>query len=109
MDRSARLCRVIYVASGSGGNRVREVERMSPSRTLRAGFNMMQLTSIACREFEHQNAREQRKLLELVVSTAIWKDGRLELALHEPLVDFGTFELCKYKKTKREIHFSGGV
>ena len=29
---------------------------------LRAGFNMMRLTSIACREFERQNAREQRKL-----------------------------------------------
>jgi hypothetical protein len=35
---------------------------------LPAGFNMMRLTSIACREFERQNAREQRKLLELVIS-----------------------------------------
>ena len=33
---------------------------------LRAGFNMMKLTSVACREFERQNVREQRKLLELV-------------------------------------------
>jgi hypothetical protein len=32
---------------------------------------MMKLTSIACREFERQNAREQRKLLELVINGAM--------------------------------------
>jgi hypothetical protein len=45
---------------------------------------MMKLTSIACREFERQNAREQRKLLELVINGAMWKEGRLEVTLHEP-------------------------
>ena len=51
---------------------------------LRAGFNMMRLTSIACREFHRQNSRERRKLLELVVSGAVWKEGQLEVTLHEP-------------------------
>ena len=59
-------------------------QHQSTAVDLRAGFNMMKLTSIACREFERQNAREQRKLLELVVNGAMWKDGRLELTLHEP-------------------------
>ena len=54
---------------------------------LRAGFNMMRLTSTACREFERQNTREQRKLLGLVVEGASWMEGRLEVTLHEP---FGT-------------------
>ena len=51
---------------------------------LRAGFNMMRLTSTACREFERQNTREQHKLLELVVGGASWLEGRLEVTLHEP-------------------------
>ena len=44
---------------------------------LRAGFNMMRLTSIACREFERQNTREQHKLLELVVEGAQLDGGAL--------------------------------
>jgi len=51
---------------------------------LRAGCNMMKLTSIACREFERQIAREQRRLLELLVNRAMGKEGRLEVTLHEP-------------------------
>lgn len=59
-------------------------QHQSTAVDLRAGFNMMKLTSIACREFDRQNAKEQRKLLELVINGAMWKEGRLEVTLHEP-------------------------
>lgn len=45
---------------------------------------MTKLTSIACREFDRQNANEQRKLLESVNNGAMWKEERLEVTLHEP-------------------------
>ena len=64
--------------------RAKMSQHQTDATDLRAGFNMMRLTSIACREFERQNAREQRKLLELVIDGASWKDGRLESTLHEP-------------------------
>ncbi len=60
---------------------------------------MMRLTSIACREFERQNARERRKLLELVVEGAVWKDGRLEVTLHEP---FRTLALSNSASARKE-------
>ncbi len=66
---------------------------------LRSGFNMMRLTSIACQEFERQNPREQRKLLELVIEGAIWKEGQLELALHEP---FKTLALSNPASSTKE-------
>ena len=59
-------------------------QHQSTAVDLRSGFNMMKLTSIACRDFERQMAREQRKLLELVVNGAMWKEGRLKVTLHEP-------------------------
>ena len=59
-------------------------ERKSTTADLRAGFNMMRLTSVACKEFQRQSPREQRKLLGLVVDAATWKDGHLDVALHEP-------------------------
>ena len=59
-------------------------QHRSTTVDFRAGVNMMKLTSLASREFERQNAREQRKLLELVVNGAMWKEGRLEVTLHEP-------------------------
>jgi len=51
---------------------------------LRAGFNMMRLTSLACKEFQRQSSREQRKLLGLILATASWKDAHLDVTLHEP-------------------------
>jgi hypothetical protein len=76
------------------------------TRPLSAGLD----SSIACREFGRQSSRrERRKLLELVVDGAVWKDGRLEVTLHEPLPDFGTIELCKCKKRRGGRHFIGRV
>jgi len=99
-------------------------EHQTSGTDLRAGFNMMRLTSIACREFERQNARERRKLVELVVEGAAWKDGRLEVTLYEPFRACVTFsshqpsrpasgwfgrtdkiELCKCKKSRSGSHF----
>lgn len=74
-------------------------EHQTSGTDLRAGFNMMRLTSIACREFERQNARERRKLLELVVEGAVWKDGRLEVTLHEP---FRTLALSNSASIRKE-------
>jgi hypothetical protein len=74
-------------------------EHQTSGTDLRAGFNMMRLTSIACREFERQNARERRKLLELVVEGAVWKDGRLEVTLHEP---FRTLALSNSASARKE-------
>jgi site-specific DNA recombinase len=59
-------------------------ERKSTTADLRAGFNMMRLTSVACKEFQRQSPREQRKLLGLVVDAATWNDGHLDVTLHEP-------------------------
>lgn len=59
-------------------------EHQSTTADLRAGLNMMRLTSLACKEFQRQSSREQRKLLALVVNAATWKDGHLDVTLHEP-------------------------
>jgi site-specific DNA recombinase len=64
--------------------RAKMSQHQTGSTDLRAGFNMMRLTSIACREFERRNSREQRKLLELVIDGASWRGARLESTLHEP-------------------------
>ena len=64
--------------------RAKMSQHQTDTTDLRAGFNMMRLTSIACRESERQNTREQRKLLELVIDGASWKGARLESTLHEP-------------------------
>jgi hypothetical protein len=51
---------------------------------LHSELSTLATARVACREFERQNAREQRKLLELVINRAMWKEGRLEVTLHEP-------------------------
>ena len=78
-DRKAKETRLKQQAL-----RTKISQHQAAQTDLRAGFNMMRLTSIACRESERQNTREQRKLLELVVDGADWKEGRLEVTLHEP-------------------------
>ena len=78
-DRKAKETRLKQQAL-----RTKISQHQAAQTDLRAGFNMMRLTSIACREFERQNIREQHKLLELVVEGASWKEGRLEVTLHEP-------------------------
>ena len=93
-DRKARETR-----SKQQALRAKISEHQTDGTDLRAGFNMMRLTSIACREFERQNPREQRKLLDLVVSEANWKDGRLETALHEP---FRTLALSNSASTAKD-------
>jgi hypothetical protein len=80
-------------------------EHQNNGTDLRAGFNVMRLTSIACREFDRQNAREQRKLLELVVSGAIWKGGAVRGGPSRTLPNFGTFELSKWNTTRDRSHF----
>jgi site-specific DNA recombinase len=59
-------------------------ESNAPASDLRAGLNMMRLSSVSCKEFQRQSSGEQRKLLGLVVECATWKDGRLDVTLHEP-------------------------
>ncbi|MFM2125212.1 MAG: hypothetical protein RL328_1663, partial [Acidobacteriota bacterium] len=59
-------------------------EHQSQTADLRAGLNMVRLTSVACREFQRQSAREKQKLLVLIVKVAAWKDGHLEVTLQEP-------------------------
>ena len=59
-------------------------EYQAPAADLLAGLNMMRLSSVACKEFQRQGSREQRKLLTLVVECATWKDGHLDVTLHEP-------------------------
>lgn len=62
---------------------------------------MMKLTSIACREFDWQVAREQRKLQELLVNGAMWKEGRLEDILHEPFQTLAHSNPANTKKMDR--------
>lgn len=71
----------------------------APAGDMRAGLSMMRLTSIACKEFQRQNSREQRKLLGLVVERATWKDGRLSATLHEP---FRTLLLSNSASTTKD-------
>jgi hypothetical protein len=78
-DRKAKDIR-----SRQDAQRSKIKEHQSTTADLRAGFNMMRLTSVACKEFQRQSPSEQRKLLALVVDTATWKDGRLDVGLHEP-------------------------
>jgi hypothetical protein len=53
-------------------------EYQAPEGDMRAGLNMMRLTSVACEEFQRQNSRERRKLLGLVVEGATWKERATE-------------------------------
>jgi hypothetical protein len=82
--------------------RTRISEHQTNGTDLRAGFNMMRFTSIACREFERQNSRERRKLLELVVAGAVWKDGQLDVTLHEPFRTLALSNSASATKQKRE-------
>ena len=61
---------------------------------------MMRLTSLACKEFQRQSSREQRKLLGLVLAAASWKDAHLEVTLHEP---FRTFLLSNSASATKNV------
>jgi hypothetical protein len=78
-------------------------EHQTNGSDLRAGFNMMRLTSIACREFQRQNARERRKLLELVVGGAVWKEGQLDVTFtnRSELWHFRILQVQQNKRRKR--------
>jgi hypothetical protein len=47
-------------------------------------LDLMSLTSQGAELFERQSAREQRRLLRLVVREAIWQNGELRTCLREP-------------------------
>ena len=60
---------------------------------------MMRLTTTACKEFRRKPVREQRKLLELVLEAADYKEGKLGIVLREP---FRTLALSNSGSTGKE-------
>ncbi len=65
---------------------LREIERhQAADRTyLEEGIRLLELARNAQRLFLKQPPREQRRLLECVVSNSTWRDGRLTATLRQP-------------------------
>ena len=48
------------------------------------GVRLLELARNARSLFERQDARETRRLLDVLVSNCSWKDGQLTTELHQP-------------------------
>ena len=79
---------------------VKKITEHQPATTdLRAGLNLIRLTSLACKEFRRQSPRERRKLLGLLVRTATWKNSQLQVTIQEP---FRTLQLSNSANTTKD-------
>ncbi len=67
---------------------------------------MLRLTSRASELFLQQPAVEQRRLLQMVVQKAAWKDGTLQTALFEPfeILRHSNQETYRKERRKRGLH-----
>jgi hypothetical protein len=75
--------------------KIHDIQKATPAPVDQA-IDMLQLTSRASELFLQQTAVEQRRLLQMVVAKACWKDGALQTALLEP------FEILRH--SNQESH-----
>ena len=86
-------------------SKIRDIER-SASAPIDAAIDMMGLISRASGLFLEQPGPEQRRLLQVVLEKAAWKDGSLRTTLSNPLRFFGT-RTRKVPEKKKKIQDRG--
>jgi hypothetical protein len=64
----------------------REIERhqTADQSYLEEGVRILELARSAQRQFENQEPREKRRLLNFLVSNCSWKGGELSTVFHQP-------------------------
>src|ERR1051325_6979239 len=79
--------------------KIQDIQKATPAPIDQA-IDMLRLTSRASELFLQQPAVEQRRLLQMVVEKAAWKDGALQTALFEPfeILRHSNQESCRKEK-----------
>ena len=85
--------------------KIQEMQKATPASVDEA-VDAMCLTSQACQSFLQQSGAEQRRMLQVLIQKAEWKDGELRLKLFEP------FEILRHSNQQsctkeKEIAGSG--
>ena len=63
--------------------KIREIRKAAPA-PIEQAIDTMRLTSQACQMFQQQPASEQRRLLQVLIQRAAWREGALHTKLFEP-------------------------
>ena len=85
---------------------LRDIERHQDADRsyLEEGVRLLELAQNAQRLFEKQDAREKRRLLNLLVSNCSWRDGDLTVTLRQPFdIIAETATIDTQKKTAGEV------
>jgi DNA invertase Pin-like site-specific DNA recombinase len=83
--------------------KIQEIRKAAPA-PIEQVIDAMRLTSQACQMFQQQPATEQRRLLQVLIQRAAWKDGELHTNLFEP------FEILRHsnqESNRKEKELSG--
>jgi DNA invertase Pin-like site-specific DNA recombinase len=78
--------------------------RSSAPAPVEAAVDALSLTSRACELFEQQTSSEQRRLLQLLIREAAWKEGKLWTTLFEP---FEVLRHSNQESSRKERELSG--
>jgi len=83
--------------------KIQEIRKAAPAPVEQA-IETLRLTSQACQIFQQQPASEQRRLVQVLIQRAAWKDGELHTKLFEP------FEILRHsnqESTRKEKGLGG--
>jgi site-specific DNA recombinase len=81
--------------------KIQDIRKATPVPVDQA-IDMLRLTSRASELFLQQTAAEQRRLLQMVVQKAAWKEGTLQTALFEPFEILRHSNQESYRKEKEK-------
>jgi site-specific DNA recombinase len=79
--------------------KIKDIQNAAPS-PIDEAVDMLRLTSRASELFQQQPAAEQRRLLQVVVEKAAWRDGALRTTLFEPFRILRHSNQESYRKEK---------
>jgi site-specific DNA recombinase len=84
--------------------KIQEIRKAAPA-PIEQAIDTLRLTSQACQMFQQQPATEQRRLLQMLIQRAAWKDGELHTKLFEP------FEILRHsnQESNRKEKELGGT
>ena len=84
--------------------KIQEIRKAAPA-PIEQAIDTLRLTSQACQLFQQQPATEQRRLLQILIQRAAWKDGALHTKLFEP------FEILRHsnQESNRKEKELGGT
>jgi hypothetical protein len=83
--------------------KIHDIQTAAPA-PIEQAIDTLRLTSQACQMFQQQPATEQRRLLQVLIERAAWKDGALHTKLFEP------FEILRHsnqESIRKEKELSG--